>query len=74
MAYDKNRFSFTSLLQSAIDNGIIEENSNIHKIFKNNNTSDFEEVVKILENTSKILKFILKMKDYVSNYRTILKN
>ncbi|MCW1694368.1 hypothetical protein OLT92_01875 [Campylobacter jejuni] len=38
MAYDKNRFSFTSLLQSAIDNGIIEENSNIHKIFKNNNT------------------------------------
>ncbi|EAH4671551.1 DUF4917 family protein, partial [Campylobacter jejuni] len=56
MAYDKNRFSFTSLLQSAIDNGIIEENSNIHKIFKNNNTSDFEEVVKILENTSKILK------------------
>lgn len=56
MAYDKNRFSFTSLLQSAIDKGIIKENSNIHQIFKNNNTSDFEEVVKILENTSKILK------------------
>ncbi|HFP7528735.1 TPA: DUF4917 family protein [Campylobacter jejuni] len=56
MAYDKNRFSFTSLLQSAIDKDIIKENSNIHQIFKNNNTSDFEEVVKILENTSKILK------------------
>ncbi|RTJ67363.1 DUF4917 domain-containing protein [Campylobacter jejuni] len=56
MAYDKNRFSFTSLLQSAIDKDIIKENSNIHQIFKNNNTSDFEEVVKVLENTSKILK------------------
>ncbi|HEF1994310.1 TPA: DUF4917 family protein, partial [Campylobacter jejuni] len=56
MAYDKNRFSFTSLLQSAIDKDIIKENSNIHQIFKNNNTSDFEEVIKILENTSKILK------------------
>ncbi|EAH8848897.1 DUF4917 family protein [Campylobacter lari] len=56
MAYDKNRFSFTSLLQSAIDRGIIKENSEIHQIFKNNNTSDFEEVVKILENTSKTLK------------------
>lgn len=56
MAYNKERFSFTSLLQSAIDKGIIEENSKIHQIFKNNNTSDFEKVVKILENTSKILK------------------
>ncbi|ECO7371179.1 DUF4917 domain-containing protein, partial [Campylobacter coli] len=27
MAYDKNRFSFTSLLQSAIDKDIIKENS-----------------------------------------------
>ncbi|MCI7485331.1 MAG: DUF4917 family protein [Helicobacter sp.] len=56
MAYNKERFSFTSLLQSAIDKGIIEENSKIHQIFKNNNTSDFEEVIKILENTSKIIQ------------------
>lgn len=56
MAYDKNRFSFTSLLKSAIDKGIIEKNSNIYQIFENNNTSDFEEVVKILENTSKVVK------------------
>ncbi|OOX93665.1 DUF4917 domain-containing protein [Campylobacter coli] len=60
MAYDKNRFSFTSLLQSAIDKDIIKENSNIHQIFKNNNTSDFEEVIKILENTSKILKIYIQ--------------
>ncbi|WP_245892460.1 DUF4917 family protein [Helicobacter valdiviensis] len=56
MAYNKERFSFASLLQSAIDKGIIKENSKIHQIFKNNNTSDFEEVVKILENTSKIIQ------------------
>ncbi|EDP6183643.1 DUF4917 family protein, partial [Campylobacter jejuni] len=77
MAYDKNRFSFTSLLQSAIDNGIIEENSNIHKIFKNNNTSDFEEVVKILENTSKILKIYTqdeRLCEQLSNDSEKLKN
>ncbi|WP_317950377.1 DUF4917 family protein, partial [Campylobacter jejuni] len=77
MAYDKNRFSFTSLLQSAIDNGIIEENSNIHKILKNNNTSDFEEVVKILENTSKILKIYTqdeRLCEQLSNDSEKLKN
>lgn len=60
MAYNKERFSFTSLLQSAIDKGIIEENSKIHQIFKNNDTSDFEEVIKILENTSKIIQIYIE--------------
>ena len=56
MAYDRNRFSFTSLLQSAIDKQIIKENSEIHQIFQDNNTSDFEQVVKTLENTSKVIE------------------
>ena len=56
MAYDRNRFSFTSLLQSAIDKQIITEDSKIHQIFQDNNTSDFEQVVKTLENTSKVIE------------------
>ena len=56
MAYDRNRFSFTSLLQSTIDKQIITENSKIHQIFQDNNTSDFEQVVKTLENTSKVIE------------------
>ncbi|RDU74422.1 DUF4917 domain-containing protein [Helicobacter anseris] len=56
MAYNKNRFSFTSLLQNAVDKKIIEEDSKIYQIFKNNKTSDFEEVIKILENASKVVQ------------------
>ncbi|WP_455940909.1 DUF4917 family protein [Helicobacter pullorum] len=63
MAYNKKRFSFTSLLQSAIKKQIIKENSEIHQIFKDNNTSDFEQVVKILENTSKVIKIYTQDKN-----------
>lgn len=56
MAYNKDRFSFTSLLQSAVKKGIIKKDSKIYQIFQQNKTSDFEEVIKILEHTSKIVK------------------
>lgn len=56
MAYDKKRFSYTSLLDSALKNNIIERNSALHKAFKIFNTSDFELIIKSLENTNNILK------------------
>jgi hypothetical protein len=50
MAFNKERFSFTNLLQSAIDKGIIQKNSEIDRIFKKLNTSDFEKVLHYLKN------------------------
>lgn len=49
MGYEPRRFSFTDLLQSAIDQGIIQQNSKLHLMFKHLNTSDFEKVIKALE-------------------------
>lgn len=54
-AYDENRFSFTSLLDSAVEQGIVKENSSIRKVFLEKDTSDFEEVIKILELSSSII-------------------
>lgn len=56
MAYNQERFSFISLLQNAIDKEIIQEDSEIHRAFSANDTSDFEEIIKMLENTSKVLE------------------
>lgn len=55
MAYDFNRFSFTNLLESAVKNNIIEEHSEIYYIFKSLGTSDFENVIKLLESSSNVL-------------------
>lgn len=56
MAYNKKRFSFTSLLSSAIKDGIIKENGAIHKLFQNLNTADFEYVIRLLEDATIVLK------------------
>lgn len=55
MAYDHKRFSFTNLLQSAVTNGIIVKDSEMHNIFKSLETSDFENVIKLLESSSNVL-------------------
>ncbi len=55
MSYDFNRFSFTSLLDSAIKEEIIIENSPIHKMFVNLETADFEYIMRLLEDTSKTI-------------------
>lgn len=49
MAYDPDRFSYTSLLQSAIDDGIITEESEIIRLFRSLNTTDFERVIRLLD-------------------------
>ena len=56
MAYNKKRFSFTSLLSSAIKDGIIKENGAIHKLFQNLNTADFEYVIRLLEDATIVLE------------------
>lgn len=55
MAYDHNRFSFTSLLDSAIEKGIIKADSAIHKMFKVLETADFEYIMRLLEDTNKTI-------------------
>ncbi len=56
MAYNYERFSFTSLLESAVDKGLIKETSPIYALFKEFDTKDFEEVVKLLETSVAVLK------------------
>lgn len=57
MAYNHERFSFTSLLESAVENGLIEENSPMYKVFQEFETKDFEEVIKLLESSSKVIDY-----------------
>lgn len=56
MSYNKDRFSFTSLLDSAVKKGYIKKSSAVYEIFKEFDTKDFEEVVKLLEASVKVLK------------------
>lgn len=55
MAYDFNRFSFTSLLDSAIKEKIIIANSPIHEMFKRLETADFEYIMRLLEDAHKTI-------------------
>jgi hypothetical protein len=56
MAYNFERFSFTSLQESAVEKGYIKKDSPVYKIFENFKTKDFEEVVKLLETSIEICK------------------
>lgn len=56
MAYEKERFSFTNLLESAIKEGIIKKASPIYNLFLEFGTSDFELIIKQLESSSIVLK------------------
>ena len=54
MAYDPHRFSFTHLLEKAVSEGLISKESPLYKVFKEFSLSDFEEVIRMLENSAKI--------------------
>ena len=56
MAYNSERFSFTSLLESAVSKGLILESSPIYQVFQEFATKDFEEVVKLLETSVRVLE------------------
>ena len=56
MDYDKKRFSFTSLLELAVKTKIIKKNDLIFKVFEKLKTSDFESVMKLLNDSVKIIE------------------
>lgn len=55
MSYDKNRFSFTSLLDSAVNDGILDKDSKIYKLFTDLATADFENVMRLLDDSQKVV-------------------
>jgi len=63
MAYNKDRFSFTSLFQSAVDKGLIDSKSPMYEIFKDFDTTDFEEIIKNLEISIKVFNAYNILKD-----------
>ncbi|AEB28583.1 DUF4917 family protein [Francisella hispaniensis] len=56
MSYNYERFSFTSLLDSAVSKGLVIENSPVYKVFSKFSTTDFEEVINLLENSVRVIK------------------
>ena len=56
MAYDSSRFSFTTLLQSAVDSGVIQKESEIYRVFEKLATSDFENVMRALKDAEQIVE------------------
>ncbi|WP_457613696.1 DUF4917 family protein [Methanocaldococcus sp.] len=67
MAYNKDRFSFTSLFQSAVDKGLIDSKSPMYEIFKDFDTTDFEEIIKNLEISIKVFNAYKILKDEDAN-------
>ncbi len=67
MSYNYERFSFTSLQESAVERGYIKKDSPIYRIFENFETKDFEEVVKMLETSIRVLTEydVIKEKDKI---------
>ena len=51
MAYNKERFSFTNLFDSAVDKKLIDKSTPVYKIFQNFESKDFEKVIKLLESS-----------------------
>lgn len=56
MAYDKNRFSFTSLLDSAVKDNILKNDSHIYRLFQKLKTADFESVMKLLDQSRQVVE------------------
>ncbi|MDD3266028.1 MAG: DUF4917 family protein [Burkholderiales bacterium] len=56
MSYNKDRFSFTSLLDSAIKDNLIQVGTPIYEIFQEFETKDFETVVNLLETATKVTR------------------
>ena len=55
ISYESKRFSFTTLLESAVKDNIININSEIYKVFQKLETSDFESVMRAMEDSVRIL-------------------
>jgi len=55
ISYSPERFSFTTLLESAVESEIISKESDVYKVFQKLATADFESVMRALENAAKIV-------------------
>ena len=56
MSYDPKRFSFTTLLDSATKDGILSKDSELYKVFSKLATSDFETVMRAMQNSKDIIE------------------
>ncbi|OHB54780.1 MAG: hypothetical protein A2Y12_03960 [Planctomycetes bacterium GWF2_42_9] len=56
VAYNAKRFSYTNLLETALNENIISRNSNIHKVFQKLNTADFEKVIRYMDGLKNLIK------------------
>lgn len=56
MAYDHKRFSFTNLLESAKEQNIIPPDSELLQLFTGIQTTDFEKVIRFLDQSICVLK------------------
>ncbi len=56
MAYDHERFSFTTLLESAVAKGIMKADDKLYRIFGKLATADFERVMRSLEDAKGIIE------------------
>ena len=56
IAYDSERFSFTTLLESAVKEKIISVDSEVYKVFQKLETADFESVMRTLEESEKVIE------------------
>lgn len=56
MAYDPKRFSFTTLLESAVSAGILEKESELYQVFEKLKTADFETVMRAIDNSQIIVE------------------
>jgi len=71
ISYNYERFSFTSLLESAVSNNLIKKESPIYSVFQEFATKDFEEVVKLLETSVKVVE---KYKAINTKDKELIKN
>lgn len=55
ISYSPERFSFTTLLESAVEHKIITKQSEVYKVFQELATADFESVMRSLESATKIV-------------------
>lgn len=55
VSYDAERFSFTTLLESAAKDGIIDKKSELYKVFQKLATADFETVMRAMESSKEII-------------------
>jgi hypothetical protein len=56
VAYDAKRFSFTTLLASAVASGVIAKDGYVYGVFQKLATADFEGVMRALKDAEKILE------------------